>query len=102
MAENDMAETTFDKAAQSAVELGNRVLDQDSSSDLWEVASGLLAGAIQFWLFSRQPCDDPFCEACAEVSTAERRLQKLIQDARQLAADSEYYDSPHDVNVGSA
>lgn len=92
----------FDKAAENVVELGNRLLDQDSSAELWEVASGLLAGAIQFWLFSRQPCDDPFCESCAEVSTAERRLKKLVEEARQLAEDSDYYASPRDVNVGSA
>ena len=102
MATRDPAANPFDKSAESVIELGNRVLDQDSDADLWEVASGLLAGAIQFWLFSRQPCDDPFCESCAEVSTAERRVKKLIEEARQLAEDSDYYASPHDVNVGSA
>lgn len=98
----DLPETAYDKAAQSVVELGNRMLDQDSAADLWEVASGLLAGAVQFWLFSRQPCDDPFCESCAEVSSAERRVRKLIDEARQMAEDSDYYASPHDVNAGSA
>lgn len=92
----------FDTAAAQVIELGNRMMDDDSSNDAWEVASGLLAGAIQFWLFSRQPCDDPFCEACAEVSTAERRLQKLVEEARQLAEDSDYYASPRDINVGTA
>ena len=92
----------FDAAAERVVELGNRLLDEDGSADSWEVASGLLAGAIQFWLFSRQPCDDPFCESCAEVSTAERRLQALVQEARELAEDSDYYDSPNDINVGTA
>jgi hypothetical protein len=102
MAAQDQPASPFDQAAEKVIELGNNLLDDDGSGDVWEIASGLLAGAIQFWLFSRQPCDDPFCEACAEVSTADRRLKKLIQDARQLAEDSEYYDSPHDVNVGSA
>ena len=102
MAVRDVAETPFDRAAENVVELGNRMLDQDSSADLWETASGLLAGAVQFWLFSRQPCDDPFCESCAEVSTAERRVRKLMEEARQLAEDSDYYASPHDVNTGSA
>ena len=45
---------------------------------------------------------DPFCESCAEVSTAERRLRKLVEEAHQLAEDSDYYASPHDVNAGSA
>lgn len=102
MVPGDIADTAFDKAAESVVELGNRLLDQDSSADLWEVASGLLAGAIQFWLFSRQPCDDPFCESCADVSSAERRVKKLVEEARQLAEDSDYYASPRDVNAGSA
>ena len=92
----------FDDAAQQAVDLGNRILDEDATADSWEVASGLLAGAIQFWLFSRQPCDDPFCEACAEVSTAQRRLRMLIDEVQELAEDSDYFDSPHDINVGRA
>jgi len=102
MAVSDVADDAFDRAAESVIETGNRMLDQDGSADPWEVASGLLAGAIQFWLFSRQPCDDPFCESCAEVSTAERRVRKLIEEARALAEDSDYYASPHDVNAGSA
>ncbi len=61
--------TVYDEAAQEVVDLGNRILDEDGSADSWEVASGLLAGAVQFWLFARQPCDDPYCESCAEVST---------------------------------
>lgn len=102
MATSDSADNAFDKAAESVIELGNRLLDQDGSADIWEVASGLLAGAVQFWLFSRQPCDDPFCESCAEVSTAERRVKKMIDEARQLAEDSDYYASPHDINAGTA
>ncbi len=102
MATTDPDAGPFDQAAERVVELGNRLLDEDGTADLWEVASGLLAGAIQFWLFSRQPCDDPFCESCADVSTAERRLKRLVEEARQLAEDSDYYASPHDVNVGSA
>jgi hypothetical protein len=102
MAAQDQPASPFDQAAEKVIELGNLMLDDDGSGDVWEIASGLLAGAIQFWLFSRQPCDDPFCEACAEVSTADRRIQKLLQDARQLAEDSDYRESPHDVNVGSA
>lgn len=102
MAAEQQNTSVFDDAAARVVELGNRLMEEDSSADTWEVASGLLAGAIQFWLYSRQPCDDPFCEACAEVSTAERRVQKLVEEARQLAEDSDYYASPHDINVGTA
>jgi hypothetical protein len=102
MAAEEQATGSFDQAAERVVELGNRLLEHDDTADAWEIASGLLAGAIQFWLFSRQPCDDPFCEACAEVSTAERRLRALVEEARQLAEDSDYYASPHDVNAGTA
>ena len=59
MPKQDPSGTPFDRAAESVIELGNRIMDQDSTADVWEVASGLLAGAVQFWLFSRQPCDDP-------------------------------------------
>lgn len=102
MAAEEQTTNSFDQAAEQVVELGNRLLEHDGTADTWEIASGLLAGAIQFWLFSRQPCDDPFCEACAEVSTAERRLRALVEEARQLAEDSDYYASPHDVNAGTA
>ncbi len=102
MANRDTPATPFDQAAESVIELGNRITEQDGDVDPWEVASGLLAGAVQFWLFSRQPCKDPFCESCADVSSAERRLRKLVEEARQLAEDSDYFASPHDVNVGSA
>ena len=102
MVSKDPVATPFDQAAMDVVELGHRSLHADGSAALWEVPSALLAGAIQFWLFSRQPCDDPFCESCAEVSTAERRLRKLVEEARQLAEDSDYYASPHDMNAGSA
>ncbi|MGI9330528.1 MAG: hypothetical protein ACR2QB_07390 [Gammaproteobacteria bacterium] len=93
--------TAYDETAQAAVDLGNQLLDTDGSADSWEVASGLLAGAIQFWLFSRQPCDDAFCESCAEVSTADRRLQLLLEEASELAQSSDYFDSPRDVSAGT-
>ncbi|MCK6371737.1 MAG: hypothetical protein L6Q83_10525 [Gammaproteobacteria bacterium] len=102
MASSYSTDSPFDEAAERVIDLGNRMLDQDSGADTWEIASGLLAGAVQFWLFSRQPCEDPFCESCAMVSTAERRLKALIDEARQLAEDSDYYASPRDINAGSA
>ena len=94
--------TAYDAAAEQVVGLGNRLLDDDQEADSWDVASGLLAGAIQFWLFSRQPCDNAFCEDCADISTAELRLRKLIEEVRDHAEHSDYYESPHDVNVGTA
>jgi hypothetical protein len=102
MADTDQNQLSYDQAAEAVIELGNRMLDDDESVDIWDVASGMLAGAVQFWLFSRQPCNDPMCEACAENSTAERRIRALLKEAKALAEDSDYYDSPHDVKTGTA
>jgi len=92
----------FDQAAEKIVELGNQLLDENEQADEWEVASGLLAGAIQFWLFTRQPCGDPSCDSCTEISTAEQRLRTLVEEVSQLAEESDYYHSPRDSNVGTA
>jgi hypothetical protein len=94
--------TIIDAAAEQVVELGNRMLEADDEADSWDVADGLLAGAVQFWLYSRQPCDDPRCENCAEVSTAELRMGKLIEETRRSAEESSYYETPFDMNVGRA
>ncbi|MFA5529050.1 MAG: hypothetical protein WDA11_00130 [Thiohalomonadaceae bacterium] len=91
----------YDHAAREAVELGNQLLERDKEA-LWDVADGLLAGAIHFWLYARQPCGDPRCEDCAPISTAEQRLAELLQLTRELAEDSDYYHSPNDTNVGRA
>ncbi len=92
----------FDAAAQRAVELGNVLAEEDSEADLWDVADGLLAGAIQYWLYTRQPCGDPRCEECAPISTARERMQELMRETRQFAEESEYYHSPNDLDVGRA
>ena len=47
---------TFDAAFSKAVDLGNKIAGKDKEADLWDIADGLLAGAIQYWLYSRQPC----------------------------------------------
>jgi len=92
----------FDHAAEQTVELGNRLVDQHEETDSWEVASGLLAGAVHFWLYSRQPCGDFGCEPCQEVDTAERRLLALLEEVKQAAEQSDYYHTPYDSNVGRA
>jgi hypothetical protein len=94
--------SVFDEVAQEAVELANRIAAENPESDLWDIASGLLAGAVQYWLYSRQPCGDPFCDSCAEVSTAEQRIRQLIDEAKEFAEESDYYHSPNDANVGTA
>jgi hypothetical protein len=96
------AATSFDAAFTDAVNLGNQIADRDKEADLWDIADGLLAGAIQYWLDSRQPCSDPRCVDCLSVSTAEGRMAEMQRLIRQLSEESEYYHSPNDSNVGRA
>ena len=58
--------------------------------------------AVHFWLYSRQPCDDPMCEDCAPVSTAELRQTALKQLIRQFSEESDYYHTPTDSNAAWA
>src|SRR5262245_39666891 len=100
----DMTEIadTFDSAFTKAVDLGNRLADRDKDADLWDIADGLLAGALQYWLYSRQPCGDPRCQDCMPISTAEGRMAELKKLVEQLAAESEYFHTPTDANAGRA
>ena len=92
----------FDSVADQAVSLGNRLLDERSEDEAGEIASGLVAGAIHFWLYARQPCGNPHCESCEQIATTEQRLRQLIEEARHCAEESEYYHSPYGTNVGTA
>jgi hypothetical protein len=93
---------SFDAAFTKAVDLGNKLADRDKDADLWDIADGLLAGALQYWLYSRQPCSDPRCTECLPVSTAEGRMAELQKLIRELSEESEYFHSPNDANVGRA
>ena len=93
---------TFDSAFAKAVDLGNRLADKDKDADLWDIADGLLAGALQYWLYSRQPCGDPRCQDCMPISTAEGRMAELKRLVEQLASESEYFHTPTDANAGRA
>jgi len=93
---------TFDSAFTKAVDLGNRLADKDKDADLWDIADGLLAGALQYWLYSRQPCGDPRCQDCMPISTAEGRMAELKRLMEQLASESEYFHTPTDANAGRA
>lgn len=92
----------YDVAAANVVDMGNRLMEQNEEADAWEVASGLMAGAIHYWLYTRQPCGDPTCADCADMSSAEERLRHLLDEVRESARGSDYYHSPHDHNVGNA
>src|ERR1700733_7295436 len=91
---------TFDAAFSKAVDLGNRIADKDKDADLWDIADGLLAGAIQYWLYSRQPCGDPRCQDCMPISTAQGRMAELNRLIEQLASESEYFHTPPAPNPG--
>jgi len=92
----------FDEAFSQAVDLGNEIAENDEKADVWDIADGLLAGAIQFWLYSRQPCGDPQCEECQPISTAEGRVQELLRLIEQFSEESQYFHTPTDSNVGRA
>jgi hypothetical protein len=92
----------YDQAAAQAVELGNRIADGDADADLWDVADGLLAGALQYWLYTRQPCGEPDCQDCAPLATAEMRLKELQRLVDELARTSEYFHSTNDFGAGHA
>jgi len=94
--------SSFDNTAEQVVELANRVTDEHPEADLWDIADGLLAGAVHFWLYSRQPCEDPMCEDCAPVSTAELRQAELGKLIQQFSEDSDYYHTPADSNAARA
>ena len=92
----------FDEAFGKTVDLGNQIADEDEKADLWDIADGLLAGAVQFWLYARQPCGDPRCEDCLAVNTAESRLVELMRQVSEFSRESQYFHSPTDSNVGRA
>src|SRR5688572_11265101 len=96
------SDNPFSEAFGKAVDLGNRIADTDDKADIWDIADGLLAGAVQYWLYSRQPCADPECEECVPISTADGRIEELRRLMRQFAEESEYFHSPTDRNVGRA
>ncbi|MGB9429230.1 MAG: hypothetical protein WCC11_05040 [Gammaproteobacteria bacterium] len=98
----DTETSSFETTAEQAVELANQVADQHPEADVWDIADGLLAGAVHFWLYSRQPCDDLMCEDCAPVSTAELRQTELKKLIQQFSEESDYYHAPTDTNVARA
>jgi hypothetical protein len=98
----DETTETFDAAFTKAVDLANHLAETDKDADVWDVADGLLAGALQYWLYSRRPCGDPSCQDCAPISTAEGRMSTLKTLLEQLALESEYFHMPTDSNVGRA
>jgi len=88
--------------ADRLVAFANQLADEHPDADLWEIADGLLSGAVHWWLFANAPCDDPACENCAGFRTAEQRMDTMHELVAQMAESSEYYHSPNDDNVAHA
>lgn len=95
-------EDALEEAFRRVVDTGNELASEDQDADIWAIADGMLAGAIQFWLYSRRPCGDPRCIECDPISTAEGRMSEMQKLIKQLAEESEYFHSPTDINVGRA
>lgn len=98
MSNQDIQEAMADRL----VAFANALADEHPDSDLWEIADGLLSGAVHWWLFANAPCGDPDCENCAGIRTAEQRMQTMRELIKQMAESSEYYHSPNDDNVAHA
>jgi hypothetical protein len=93
---------TQEVMADELVAFANRMAEANPESDLWEIADGILSGAVHWWLFANMPCDDPDCEDCTGIRTAELRMRTLHELIGQMAEGSEYYHSPNDDNVAHA
>lgn len=102
MEEMEVTEELYERVVRESVELGNRLAAEEPDADIWDISDGLLAGAIHFWLYTRQPCTDPMCEDCGPLATAELRMQELRQMVEEMAQESDYFHSPNDTNVGRA
>jgi len=91
-----------DAIADEVVDLANKLSEANPDADPWDIADGLLSGAIHWWLYANTPCEDPNCEDCATIKTAELRMQTLRELISDMAESSEYYHSPNDSNVARA
>lgn len=98
----DERDPAYDDAARQVVEIANRLAAEDPDADPWDIADGILSGAIHWWLYANAPCADKQCEDCASVQTAELRMQELRRLVKEFAEASEYFHSPNDTNVARA
>ena len=97
-----MSDSLYDQVASGAIELANSEADGNPDESLDDIADGLLAGAVHYWLFSRMPCEDPRCEDCAPYATSSARLAELKRLVDELARESDYFHTPNDADVGRA
>lgn len=96
----DADDAAYGEAIAAVVDMANRMADDNPDVDAWAIADGLIAGAVHYWLYTRQPCSDPACQDCLKM--AESRLAQLQSFIAETARESEYYHSPYDANAGHA
>ena len=89
-------------AARELVELANKLADANPEADPWDIADGILSGAVHWWLYANAPCGNAECEDCASIQTAELRMNTLRKLLEEMAQTSEYFHSTHDANVAHA
>ena len=84
------------------VAFANQLANDYPDTDYWEIADGILSGAVHWWLYANTPCEDPNCADCAGIRNAELRMKTLHELTARMAESSEYYHSPNDDNVAHA
>lgn len=89
-------------AAREVVDLANKLAEANPEADPWDIADGILSGAIHWWLYANTPCENPQCEDCADIQTAELRMETLRKLLHEMAESSEYYHTTNDANVAHA
>ncbi len=88
-----------DAIADEIIELANKLAEANPDTEPWEISDGILSGAVHWWLYANTPCDNPSCENCASIRTAELRMQTLRTLITEMAETSEYIQSPNDTTV---
>lgn len=92
----------YGEATSRVVDLANNMAEEQPDADLWDISDGLLVGAIHYWLYARQPCENPMCEDCEPVSNSDQRLEELHRMVDDFAKGSDYFQSAHDIKIGRA
>ena len=95
-------ESDLDRAGRELIEMANGLAERMPDADLWDLADGLMLGAVQYWLFSRKPCGDPGCTDCEPISTAGLRRAELLRMVAEMVDTSDYLHQPTDSDVGRA
>ena len=88
--------------ADHLVAYANQIAADNPDADYWNIADGILSGAIHWWLYANAPCGNPQCEDCESIRNAEQRMITLNRLVTDMAQTSDYYHSPNDDDVAHA